>query len=107
MTVTEIVQTVVTDRGPATANAPLQVVPMSPLAIIGIRCLRTYLQGVLGLFVVASIAQSAIPIQLASGILGALELALVAALPGAIVALLQNGIELLARLDQQAPGLRA
>jgi len=101
---TDANRVVIVDR--AGPEIPVVLVKQSPVMAVAVRTLRTYLQGVLGLFVLASVTQAATPLQLASGILGTLELALVGALPAAIVAALMNTIELLAALDVRSPQLR-
>lgn len=106
-----LAQTVVTDRGTATANAPLQVVPMSPLAIIGVRALRTYAQSALGLLVLTLVVPAGVvagdPRALGASFGAALAYAAVAALAPATISALQNFVELLAKLDATSPALRA
>jgi len=99
------VAAVVVDRGDG-PHPRVRPVLLGGLQVVLIRTVRTYLQSVVGLFIAAAIAQSSNPVVVAGGILGALELAAVAGTAPAIVAALQNTIELLAKLDTTAPELR-
>lgn len=100
---------VVADR-PGIEAQP-QVEKMSPLAIIGVRVARTYLQALLGFLGTLAFIPSVMPIPTSGYVLGPLVeifiFAVQLAIPPAVVALLMNASELLAAVDEKYPKWRA
>lgn len=105
------IKTVVTERAKLTTERQLEqveVITMPWWQIIGVRFLRVYLQSLVG-FLTANTtglteAVTGIPMEQFGNQLG---LAAQLALAPAVLTLIQNGIELLAKLDQRAPQMRA
>jgi hypothetical protein len=86
----------------------LRVTVMSPLVQIFVRGLRTYLQALLGLLVVALAGPAAMmPSVAPRDFLAALQLAAGLALAPAAISVLQNLVEFLASVDQMFPKARA
>lgn len=104
----DAVKTLVTAR--ADDDAPVVVQTITWWQIMLVRGARTYLQSLVGFLGAAFVLPAVLPD--ASGlVLGAygdrfLVAAQLAALP-AVMSLLQNGLELLSKLDATNPGLRA
>jgi len=89
-------------------SADLQVITVTWYSQVGIRVLRTYLQSLLGfILAVGTGAAGAVGISLPMGNFTELFIssASLAVAPAAI-ALLQNAVELLAKLDTSAPQMR-
>jgi len=106
--VTDANRVVIVDRpGP---EIPVVLVKQSPLMAIGVRVLRTYLQSVVGFLVVLGVGGGALlPIEQAVGLAPLWSKLLTALQLGAapaLVALLQNSLELLTALDVTQPRLR-
>lgn len=104
------IQTIVTKRDDMTTakqrNA-VEIVQMSWWQIVGVRALRVYLQGLVGFLTAnttgATEAVTGIPVgDFGNQIIIAASLAVAPA----VLSLLMNITELLARLDQTAPKLR-
>ena len=117
----ETIKTVVTDRGAGegpkdksilhtpSGQANVEIVSLSVTAQVGIRVLRTYLQGLVGFLLAAGTgAAAAVGVNMPVGDFGSLlvQSASLAVAP-AVIGALQNIIELLARMDTSAPQLRA
>ena len=105
------VKTVVTKREDMTTKKELnevQVVAMPWYQIVGVRALRVYLQGLVG-FLTANLTGATTAVTgVAVGDFGhQLTIAASLAVAPAVLSLLTNGIELLAKLDQSHPTLRA
>jgi len=115
----EPIKVLVTERPEAPADgdkiktpagsADLVAVTRSWYAQVGIRVLRTYLQGVLGfLTAIASGATDAVGIHVPVGDFWDLLLKSAGlAVAPAMISLLQNAIEILSKLDQTNPQVRA
>jgi len=117
----EVIKTVVTDRGagegpkdrsilhtPA-GQANVEIVALSVWAQVGIRVLRTFLQGWVGILIAGGTgAAAAVGVNMPVGDFGALlvQSASLAVAP-AVISALQNIIELLGRVDVNNPGMRA
>jgi hypothetical protein len=107
----EDIKTVVTERKETTTDRQLQnveVVSMPWWKIVLVRAGRVYLMSVVGLLgAVGTGAASASGVQMPVGDFSTLLVAcLGASLGPAVVSLLTNGAELLARLDQTNPQMR-
>jgi hypothetical protein len=90
-------------------QADIQVVTMTWYGQVGIRVVRTYLQSLLG-FVVAmsSGAGNAVGMNLPATDFGTLMMQSASlALAPAVISLIQNAVEILAKMDTRAPQLRA
>lgn len=115
------IQAIVTAREDAPADGTVVVTPpgqpnvilkaMTPVAQVLVRFSRTYLQGLVG-FLLLSLAAK--PVAAGLGVVvpvgdfwGAVQVAAGLALAPAVISLLQNLVELLAKLDESFPKLRA
>lgn len=107
---TEPIKTVVIERpGDDEERKPRPaVVWLTPLTAIAVRVLRTYIQSLVGFLIGLPVYQAAggtgIP---ADTFVQAFITAASLAVAPAVVAFLMNALELLARLDERAPELRA
>lgn len=81
----------------------LYIEVVSPLVNIAIRGARTFLQSVLGLLSVGAVTKTMLP---ARDFLDLLRLACSLSLAAAVVSVIQNTIELLAKWDQTQPKFR-
>ena len=108
----EETKTLVTERPQMTTEKQLNsvtIVALAPWKIAGIRALRVYLQTLVGLLLATGTgAAAAVGVTMSAGDFGhdLLVCASISIAPAAI-SLLQNIIELLAKLDATNPGLRA
>lgn len=108
----EEIKTVVTERGPnknSMTAADVDIVTMPWWQIILVRAARVYLMSVIGLLgSVGTGAAAASGVQMPVGDFTTLLVACLGASIGpAVVSILTNGAELLAKLDQTKPELRA
>lgn len=97
------INTVVTDRPGQAAVPATRAVPMTPLAIVGVRIARTFIQSFLGILT-AMMTTDLIPHK------DFLDLCIKAAslaLAPTIISLLQNALELLSEIDISNPRWRA
>lgn len=110
-----VVATTVARAGEIQADTPavtpgaqpnVQVVAISPFVAVLTRAARTYLQVFLGLLLAAGAGATTnlVPV---GDFLSVLRVSAMVAIAPSLVSLLQNSIELLAKLDQSAPSLRA
>jgi hypothetical protein len=95
-------------RPEVAGQAPDEVVilqPMHPVALVGVRCARVYLQTILGLLSAGGLGVMPgwTPGELASNVTQAALLSLAPV----VFTFLQNTLELLARLDERRPEWRA
>jgi hypothetical protein len=118
----EPINTLVTERDDAPADgtrltttdtreADVIIRAMTPFAQVLVRFARTYLQGLVGFLLLGLAAKPtleglgvAVPVD---DFFTALKVAAGLALAPAVIALLQNLIELLAKLDEKFPKMRA
>lgn len=100
---------VAVDRG---VETPVDVKPVPWYEIVGVRTIRSYAQTLLGLSAIFMIIPTELPAPIQpSFVLGPIVARLIVALQWALVpafiALLQNIVELLTKLDESFPRLRA
>ena len=90
-------------------EANVEVVTMSIYSQVGVRVLRTFLQGWLGfILTLASPAGEAVGIKLpAMDFVGVLLTSASLAVAPAVIGAIQNAVELLTQLDTNSPKLRA
>jgi hypothetical protein len=102
----DVISTVVVQRASDDSKPDVVIRFLSPLRVVAVRGLRTYLQVLVGLVIAgATGAASGVMPPAAFGQL--LWSCAGLAIAPAVICVLQNSVELLARLDESAPQSRA
>ena len=98
----------VTDTGTASkiegaGTGGVEIVVVNPISLLAVRVLRTYVQTLLGILTIAALPQTLIQFKDFTDLL--IQASVVSLAP-ALISLLQNVLEVLAKLDQTKPELR-